>query len=82
MTAALSRLITESSLISVMLILALVWVVKQWLKEREARLTCKTECLEDQIERAERYVQLVEQLKHTVEAHTKVIEALGKRGSD
>lgn len=79
MEAALSRLITESSLISVMLILALVWVTKQWLKEREARLECKTECLEDQIERAEKYVSLVEQLKATIETHTRVIEAIGKR---
>jgi hypothetical protein len=80
MEAALSRLITESSLISVMLILALVWVTKQWLKEREARLDCKTECLEDQITRAEKYVQLVEQTKTTIEALTTVVQSIGKKG--
>ncbi len=79
MDEALSRLITESSLVSIMLIIALVWVVKQWLKEREERLTCKTECLEDQIKRSEDYVRLVEQLKSTMEGHTKVIESIGRK---
>lgn len=80
MEAALSRLVTESSLISVMLMLALVWVVRQWLKEREERLTCKTECLQDQIERSEKYVQLVEQTKNTIEGLTRLVENLGRKG--
>lgn len=79
MDGAIARIFTESSLTSVMLLVALIWVTRQWLKEREERLNLLVDQLKTQIEREEKYVRLTEQLKSTVENHTRVIEAMNPR---
>lgn len=74
-TEVIGRFLNEGSLIAVLLLMAVIWLWRELTRERkEHMITLRT-----QIEQQETFVRMTEQLKATMESHTKVLDALNSR---
>lgn len=73
--AVISRFVNEGSLIALLLLLAVVWLWKELTRERKEHL----ESLRTQLAQQEAFVRMTEQLKASLESHTKVLDALNSR---
>ena len=62
------KLLTESNVIVILLLVAIVYIWREWLKERKSHV----DALMAQTAIKEKYVEQAEKLRSTLESHTQI----------